>query len=151
MAADAGGKPPDQPSSFFRRGMFARDRASRLRTGRITISLAGPSYFGRMALGLSALLLADCASTATNAPPISPALLGAGQREHADFEMLSEGRSLLLNRCIQCHALPEAASFDSNRLRKIVATMSGRANLSLAEHEALLKYLLAVRTLQLAQ
>ncbi len=100
------------------------------------------------ALGLCALLLDGCETTATSAPPITAPLIRAGTREHADARMLIEGRSLLLNRCIQCHALPEAAKFSPDRLRKILATMSGRANLSPEEHEVLLKYLLAARSLE---
>jgi hypothetical protein len=61
--------------------------------------------------------------------------------------MLSSGRSLLLHRCIQCHAPPDAAKLSPERLRNILATMAGRAHLSPEEHEAVLKYLLAARSL----
>ncbi len=98
-------------------------------------------------IALSALLLPGCESTPSNAPPISPALIRAGIREHADVHSLSKGRSLLLNRCIQCHALPETAKYPPARLRQIVATMAGRANLNAGEREAVLNYLLAARSL----
>ena len=98
-------------------------------------------------IALSALLLAGCESTPSNAPPISPALIRAGTREHADVQLLTEGRSLLLNRCIQCHALPETAKYRPDRLREIVATMAGRANLNTGQRDAVLKYLLAARSL----
>jgi hypothetical protein len=94
-----------------------------------------------------ALLFVGCGSTPSNAPPISPALVRAGTREHADVQLLTEGRSLLLNRCIQCHALPKTAKFSPDRLREILAIMAGRANLKAGEREALLKYLLAARSL----
>lgn len=99
------------------------------------------------ALGLCTLLLAGCETTVTNAPPITAPLLRAGAREHAGAQVLTEGRSVLLNRCIQCHALPEVAKFSPDSLRRIVATMSDRAHLSPAEQEAVVKYLLAVRSL----
>ncbi len=98
-------------------------------------------------LAVLALLLAGCESTPSNAPPISPALIRSGAREHADARLLTEGRSLLLNRCIQCHALPETAKYSPARLREIVATMAGRANLKAGEREAVLQYLLAARSL----
>ncbi|MEY2561855.1 MAG: hypothetical protein QOH88_48 [Verrucomicrobiota bacterium] len=98
-------------------------------------------------LAVVALLLAGCESTTSNAPPISPALISAGSRQYADARLLTEGRSLLLDRCIQCHALPETAKFPPDRLRVIVATMAGRANLKAGEREAVLQYLLAARSL----
>lgn len=102
---------------------------------------------GLVVLELLGLLFAGCESLTTNAPPVTAPLVRAGTREHADARMLTEGRSLLLNRCIQCHAPPNAAKFSSDRLRRILTTMSGRAHLSLEEHEAVLKYLLAARSL----
>jgi hypothetical protein len=103
------------------------------------LSLVGP--------GLLAFLFFGCKSTSLNAPPITPPLIRAGTREQADVRMLTEGRSVLLNRCIQCHALPETAKYGPDRLREIVAIMSSRANLSARQHEAVLKYLLAARAL----
>jgi mono/diheme cytochrome c family protein len=103
--------------------------------------------FGLIVPGFFALLLAGCESTSLNAPPITPSLIRAGTREQADIGMLTEGRSVFLNRCIQCHALPETAKYSPDRLREIVAMMSGRANLSARQREALLKYLLAARSL----
>ena len=94
----------------------------------------------------TALFLAGCETTPPAAPPISASFLRAGIRQHADATTLTEGRRLFLNRCIQCHALPSAADYDPPRLRAIVASMSGRANLTDAQHEAVLKYLLTVRS-----
>lgn len=64
-----------------------------------------------------------------------------------DQRTLVQGRSLFVGRCIQCHALPEIQKYDAERWREIVRTMSARANLSANDREALLKYLLAARTL----
>lgn len=104
-------------------------------------------FLGLVAPGFLAVLFSGCESTSLNAPPITAPLIRAGTREQADVRMLTEGRSVLLNRCIQCHALPETAKYGPDRLRKIVAMMSGRANLSARQREALLKYLLAARSL----
>jgi mono/diheme cytochrome c family protein len=96
-------------------------------------------------LVLSAALWVGCQSTLALAPPVSPAFVRAGARENADERTLAQGRVLFLNRCIQCHALPEVARFDAPRLTAIVGKMSGRANLSVEQHEAVVKYLLMVR------
>jgi mono/diheme cytochrome c family protein len=98
-------------------------------------------------LALCTLLLAGCETTLSSAPPITASFIRAGAHENADARTLSQGRSLFLNRCIQCHALPEVARFDPHRLAAIVATMSGRANLNAEQHDAVLKYLLTVRSL----
>ncbi|HMG04789.1 MAG TPA: hypothetical protein VK581_04965 [Chthoniobacterales bacterium] len=104
-------------------------------------------FFSLVVPGFLVLLFSGCESTSLNAPPITASLIRAGTREQADVRMLTEGRSVLLNRCIQCHALPETAKYAPDRLRKIVAIMSSRANLSASQHEAVLKYLLAARSL----
>jgi len=97
-------------------------------------------------LVLGAALLAGCQSNLALAPPVSPAFIRARARENAEERTLAQGRVLFLNRCIQCHALPEVARFDAPRLTAIVGKMSGRANLSVEQHEAVLKYLLTVRS-----
>jgi mono/diheme cytochrome c family protein len=96
-------------------------------------------------LGFGAALWAGCQSNLSLAPSVSPAFIRAGARENADERTLAQGRTLFLNRCIQCHALPEVARFDASELTTIVAKMSGRANLSPKQHEAVLKYLLTAR------
>jgi mono/diheme cytochrome c family protein len=97
-------------------------------------------------LVLGAALWAGCQSNLSLAPPVSPAFIRAGAGENADERTLAQGRTLFLNRCIQCHALPEVARFDAPHLTAIVAKMSGRANLSAKQHEAVLKYVLTVRS-----
>ncbi|HKP93405.1 MAG TPA: hypothetical protein VJS88_05870 [Chthoniobacterales bacterium] len=92
------------------------------------------------------LFLGGCETTSTSAPPITASFLRAGIRQHADAATLTEGRRLYLNRCIQCHALPAVAEYDPAGLKAVVAKMSGRANLTEAQHEAVLKYLLTVRS-----
>jgi cytochrome c2 len=97
---------------------------------------------------LGAFVFGSCQSNlSSSAPPITESFLRAGVHENGDARTLAQGRTLFLNRCILCHALPEVARFDAPRLTRIVGQMSGRANLSPEQHEALLKYLLTVRSL----
>jgi mono/diheme cytochrome c family protein len=101
------------------------------------------SRFG--ALG-AVLLLAGCQSNlSSTAPAVTPSFVRSAMPEKADVPTLNKGRTVFLNRCIQCHALPDAKRFDAPRLTAIVAKMSGRANLSPEQHDAVLKYLLTVR------
>jgi mono/diheme cytochrome c family protein len=101
---------------------------------------------GCAVLALCPLLLSGCETTVSSAPPITTSFIRAGVREKADARTLVEGRKLYLNRCIQCHALPEVSRLDPPRLTAIVAKMSGRANMNPEQHEAVLKYLLTVRS-----
>src|SRR5205807_3467012 len=102
-----------------------------------------------IAFALGAVLLGGCQSNlSSSAPPITASFIRASLRENGDASTLAQGRTLFLNRCIQCHALPQAARFDAPRLTAIVAKMSGRANLKPEQHEAVLKYLLTVRSQQ---
>ena len=95
---------------------------------------------------LSGFVVAGCQSTPPSAPPITESLIRAGLREKADGPMLVEGRRVFLNRCILCHALPDVARYKSTRLPGIVGWMSGRAHLTTEQHDALVKYLLAVKS-----
>jgi hypothetical protein len=103
-------------------------------------------FCSSIAPALSAVLFAGCQSNLiSSAPPVTASFLRASAHTKGDARILSDGRALFLNRCIRCHALPEVAQFNAARLTAIVATMSGRANLSPERHDAVLKYLLAVR------
>jgi mono/diheme cytochrome c family protein len=101
---------------------------------------------GFAALASCTFLLDGCETNLSSAPPITASFLRAGVRQNADGRTLTQGRSLFLNRCIQCHALPDVARFDPPRLTAIVAVMSGRANMNTEQREALLKYLQTVRS-----
>lgn len=109
--------------------------------------MAARNLIAVTALGLSAFLLDSCSSTTSSAPAITTSLVRAGVRQKADAPTLTAGRALYLNRCIQCHALPEVSRYSPPQLTAIVAAMSGRANMNPEQHEALLKYLLTVRSL----
>src|SRR5438552_1655686 len=95
---------------------------------------------------LAAFLTGCQSDLSSSAPPITTSFIQAGVRQNVNPQTLADGRKVFLNRCIVCHALPEVARFDAPRLTRIVGHMSGRANLSPKQHEALLKYLLTVRS-----
>ena len=92
------------------------------------------------------MLSAGCQSYLKSAPPITESFVQAGLREKADGPTLAEGRKVFLNRCIACHALPEIAHYDRERIPRIVGWMSGRAHLTPVQKEAVTKYLLTARS-----
>lgn len=93
---------------------------------------------------ICAVILASCETSLKSAPPVTAAFIDAGRQKKADAATLEAGRKVFLNRCIPCHALPDMARQDSSRIPRIVGWMSGRARLTPEQHEALIKYLLAV-------
>ena len=95
---------------------------------------------------MCAVILASCETSLKSAPPVTAAFVRAGRQEKADAATLEAGRTVFLNRCIPCHALPDMAHQDSARIPRIVGWMSGRARLKPEQQEALVKYLLAVKS-----
>ena len=98
-----------------------------------------------LALPACVVILASCETTLTSAPPVTAAFVHAGRHEHADAQTLEAGRTVFLNRCIPCHALPDIARYDSERIPGIVRWMSGRAHLTPEQTAALTKYLVTVK------
>jgi len=86
--------------------------------------------------------------TISFAPPprVTPELAQAGGRQHVDLATLSEGRSLFVSRCIECHTLPMISRFTESDWPCIVHEMGGRAKLKPAERDAVLAYILAVHS-----
>ena len=81
-------------------------------------------------------------------PPVTSQMLAASGRKesHADIARLSEGRSLFVHRCIECHTLPAVWQYRSDEWPGIVSSMSHRASLKPAEREAIVAYILAARS-----
>ena len=98
------------------------------------------------ALSICAILLAGCEAGLRSAPSVTTAFVQAGARQNADAGTLDEGRKVFVNRCISCHALPAIGRYDSKRIPGIVDWMSHRAHLTRDQQDALLKYLLTVRS-----
>lgn len=61
---------------------------------------------------------------------------------------LEQGRQLFVRRCIECHTLPAIWKYSREDWPKIVNDMSHRANLSSADRDAVIAYILAVRAQQ---
>jgi mono/diheme cytochrome c family protein len=81
-------------------------------------------------------------------PPVTSQMVAAsGTKEsHADIARLSEGRTLFAHRCIECHTLPAVWHYRSDEWPGIVGSMSHRASLKQAEREAIVAYILTVRS-----
>jgi hypothetical protein len=99
-----------------------------------------------VAVPICAVVFVSCETSVQSAPPVTAALVRSGKREHADARTLAEGRTVFVNRCIACHALPDVSRYDSARIPHIVSWMSGRAHITAEQKEALTKYLLTVRS-----
>jgi hypothetical protein len=90
-------------------------------------------------------LLASC-KLINYVPPVTSQMAAATKRQHADLAMLSQGRTLFAHRCIECHTLPPLWHYRTDDWPDIVNNMSHRASLKPAEREAIVAYILAVRS-----
>jgi hypothetical protein len=79
-------------------------------------------------------------------PPVTPQMVAATGGRHVDVATLHEGRSLLVHRCIDCHTLPPIWQYAVEDWPNIVDGMSHRASLKPAERDAIVAYILAVRS-----
>ncbi len=94
-----------------------------------------------------ACLLVSCEST-NYVPPVTSQMATVRKGQHAGLPMLREGRTLFVHRCIECHTLPVLWRYSTEDWPGIVDSMSHRASLKPAEREAIVAYILAVRTLE---
>src|SRR5256714_5947384 len=104
---------------------------------RLLVAVIGPTC---------AVIFASCETSLKSAPPVTAAFIRAGRQERADAQTLEAGRKVFLNRCILCHALPDVTRQDPARIPQIVGWMSTRAHLTPEQHQALVKYLLMVKS-----
>jgi hypothetical protein len=79
-------------------------------------------------------------------PPVTPQMVAATSKRHVDDARLREGRRLLVRRCIECHTLPPIWHYRTEDWPNIVNSMSHRASLKPAERDAIVAYILAVRS-----
>jgi hypothetical protein len=79
-------------------------------------------------------------------PPVDPQKAAATRGRHVDVATLCEGRRLLVHRCIECHTLPPLWHYDVEDWPNIVNGMSHRASLKPAERDAIVAYIIAVRS-----
>jgi hypothetical protein len=93
------------------------------------------------------LQLVSCELT-NYVPPVTPQMAAVSKGRHLDVATLREGRTLLVHRCIECHTLPPLWHYSVEDWPEIVNSMSHRASLKPAEREAIVAYILAVRSIQ---
>jgi hypothetical protein len=92
-----------------------------------------------------ACVLASCELT-NYVPRVTSRMATARKRQQVNLAMLREGRTLLVRRCIECHTLPPLWHYRTEDWPEIVNSMSLRASLKPAEREAIVAYILAVRS-----
>jgi mono/diheme cytochrome c family protein len=98
------------------------------------------------ALALVALWAAGFLSTAFSALP-APAQQTELTLQQSEDSVLTTGRTLYLNNCNRCHALPDVRYYTAPRLTAIVAKMSRKAQMTAEQHDAVVKYLQTVRAM----
>jgi len=96
-------------------------------------------------LFLTSLILVSCETT-NYVPPVTAKMASANSRTRdVDLPTLSQGRTLFVHRCIECHTLPTIWRYSREDWPQIVNSMSHRASLKPAERDAVIAYILAVR------
>jgi mono/diheme cytochrome c family protein len=90
-------------------------------------------------------IAAGGASSSRASSPTKAAKVPKGPSQQVDPAALTSGRSLFLNRCARCHALPVVSKQSAEKWPKIVAKMSKRSGLKTEQGEAVLAYILAQR------
>ena len=79
-------------------------------------------------------------------PLVTPQMAGATIGRRVDLAMLREGRTLLVQRCIDCHTLPPLWHYAVEDWPSIINSMAHRASLKPAERDAIVAYIVAVRS-----
>jgi len=79
-------------------------------------------------------------------PPVTPQMAAATKGQRVDVATLREGRTLLVHRCIECHTLPPLRHYTVEDWPNIVNSMAHRASLKSAERDAIVAYIIAVRS-----
>ena len=79
-------------------------------------------------------------------PRVTSQMAAATKERRVDVATLRDGRRLLVHRCIECHTLSPLWLYRVEDWPKIVNGMSHRASLKPAERDAIVAYILAVRS-----
>jgi uncharacterized protein (DUF2252 family) len=79
-------------------------------------------------------------------PPVTRQMVAATKGRPVDVALLQKGRTLLVHRCIECHTLPPLWHYKTEDWREIVNSMAHRASLKPAHRDAIVAYILAVRS-----
>ena len=81
-------------------------------------------------------------------PPATSQMAAATKGRAVNVALLQKGRTLLVHRCIECHTLPPLWHYKTEDWPEIVNSMSHRASLNPADRDAIVAYILAVRSQQ---
>jgi hypothetical protein len=95
-------------------------------------------------LGVVACLVA-CESL-NYVPAVTPQMAAATKGRPVNVALLQKGRTLLVHRCVECHTLPPLWHYKTEDWPQIVNSMAHRASLKPAEQDAIVAYILAVRS-----
>jgi len=79
-------------------------------------------------------------------PLVAPQMAAATKGRRIDVATLREGRRLLVHRCIDCHTLPPLWHYAVEDWPDIINSMAHRASLKPAERDAIVAYIVAVRS-----
>jgi hypothetical protein len=80
-------------------------------------------------------------------PPVTLQMAAVTKGRRIDVATLREGRTLLVHRCIECHTLPPLWHYAVEDWPNIVNSMAHRASLKPGERDAIVAYILAVRSI----
>jgi len=89
--------------------------------------------------------LAACQSL-NYVPPATPQMAATTEGLPVNVALLQKGRTLLVHRCIECHTLPPLWHYKTEDWPEIVNSMAPRASLKPADRDAIVAYILAVRS-----
>lgn len=95
--------------------------------------------------GLGALLAGLTGCQMAPLPPASQAMASVGAKSGVTLASLENGRAVLTNRCVTCHALQPLAKYSKEKWQEIVEDMAPRAKLSETQARDLLAYIEAAR------
>ena len=95
------------------------------------------------------VFLLGCETT-NYAPPVTPAMTRTSPRakQNVNIANLERGRTLFVHRCIECHTLPPLWKYSRQDWPQIIDSMSHRASLKRADRDAVIAYIIAVRSLK---
>jgi hypothetical protein len=79
-------------------------------------------------------------------PPATPQMAAAIKGRPVNVALLQKGRTLLVHRCIECHTLPPLWHYKTEDWPEILNSMAHRASLNPADRDAIVAYILAVRS-----
>lgn len=92
---------------------------------------------------IAALFLAACSQFVP--PKVSTKLIAAAPDN--DARELEHGRTLFLNRCLQCHTLPAVTKYSAAEWPGLVRGMAARAELNAEQEREIIAYLRAASAL----